>query len=377
MLLVVALAAQVLWMLARYAGETMFGRSSYLAGLELGVWLASMLVAALAMFDLASRQSSTRKLGALLAAGAFLGCAACVIGIEVAWRVGWNEWVRGIYAYGWRALEAIAIAGLAIAGGRRAIWFAAPAIGLSLIGNPTPTVEHGAQLWYAAIDGLRLVFVFVLMQEAERFATQETSYRRLARGFRITEVGLWISLGLTLCLRIPAFEAPSSPEVAFVTNALVVAWRLVSASGAWLVVRSRMAEVPRWPFAVVLLTMVWQAARVARSWTITLVTKWDSYETVKLTHAPWWVFIPLTIGTLCTTGALFVLARRLQVSTQRSVVAMVMVVAGTGLSVLSIPSWIVAVVSAVGVLALVLAVRAMRTDLHLVHERAMHTHTFA
>lgn len=378
MLLVVALAAQVAWVLARCAGEAIFGRSGYLAGLEFGVWLASMIVAALAMLELASRLSSTRKVGVLLAAGAFTMCAGSVIGVEIGWRVGWGDWMRWMYVYGWRALDIIAIAGLAVAGGKRAMWVAAPAIGLALIGLQSTPVDHSVQLWYAAMTGLRLGLLFILMQEAERFATQETSYRRLVRGFRIFEVGLWMSIGLTLARLIPALEHPTGPVLAVVTNALLIVLRLVTASGAWLIVRSRMVEVPRWPFAVALVSLLWQTARAARSWTVTLTTKWDHFETVKLTHAPWWVYLPSTIGTLCTVGSLFVLARRLQVSARMSLIAMVIIVADVALSPAGIfPDWFMIVAGAVAGLSLVLAMRVGRADLHLVHERAMHAHTFA
>ena len=378
MMLVVALATQVVWVLARYAGEAMFGRSGYLVGLEFGVWLATMLVAALAMLDLASRLSGARKVGALIAAGSFMICAGTVIGVDIGWRAGWGDWMRWMYLYGWRALDMITIAGLAIAGGKRAMWVAAPAIGLALIGHPSAPVDHSAPLWYATTTALRLVLLFVLIQEAERFATQETSYRRLARGFRSYEIGLWMSAGLHLCHLIPALDAPTGPVIAVVTNASLIALRLVSASGAWLIVRSRMAEVPRWPFAVALVTLLWQTARIARSWTVTLTTKWDRFESVKLTHSPWWVYLPLMIGTLCTAGALFVLARRLQVSTRVSLIAMVILVATWVLVVADIfPYWVMIIASAVADLALILAMRASRADVHLVHERAMHAHTFA
>jgi hypothetical protein len=125
-------------------------------------------------------------------------------------------------------------------------------------------------------------------------------------------------------------------------------------------------------------TLLWQTARTARSWTVTLATKWDRFETVKLTHLPWWVYIAPTIGTLCTASSLFVLARRLQVSTRVSLVAMVIVVADLALAASDIsPNWIMTVVTAVASLALVLAMRAIRADIHLVHERALHAHTFA
>jgi len=54
------------------------------------------------------------------------------------------------------------------------------------------------------------------------------------------------------------------------------------------------------------------------------------------------------------------------------------IVASVALAAIEIsPHWIVSVVSAVADLALVLAVRPIRADLRLVHERAMHAHTFA
>ena len=97
-----------------------------------------------------------------------------------------------------------------------------------------------------------------------------------------------------------------------------------------------------------------------------------------MTHSPWWVYLPLMIGTLCTAGALFVLARRLQVSTRVSLIAMVILVATWVLVVADIfPYWVMIIASAVADLALILAMRASRADVHLVHERAMHAHTFA
>ncbi|MFT3694080.1 MAG: hypothetical protein QM831_13130 [Kofleriaceae bacterium] len=378
MLFAVALATEMVWGIARYAGEAWFGTSPYLAGMHFGVWFACNLVAAGAMLDLASRLSGGRKVGALVAAGAFTVYAGCVIARTVV-VIGSepSEWLPFMYDYGYRALDVFAILGLAIAAGRRAMWVAAPAIGLAVMGHPLAMVLHEDQLWFIALQALRVTLLLVMAQEAERFATADTSYRRLGLGMRWFEIGLWIAIAVSLASVMHAVRSPATQTIAVIAISSGLLSRIVIAIGAWHVVRSRMREVPRWPFAIALVMDLWMAARIARNWTITLTTKWNAYDKVKLSTVPTWVHVPAMIGSVCVPLALVVLARRVGGSPRMPLLALVLVIVALAAEISPIPSGVVNLVYAVADLALVLAIRAARRDVHLVHEREMHAHTFA
>lgn len=376
MLLVVALVTRLAWMIARYVSEGSIGDGA-LWSMEIAVWLATTAVAAIAMADLASRLRGRRKLGALIAGCAYAIYFANFVAMSMAVHAGWNDWREIMSSYGWRALDVVAIVGVTVAAGHRATWIAAPAIAVALIGHPSFAVTHGALLWTTAVSAMHVALVLIILQEAERFAAHDANDRRLARGFRVLEVGCWMCVGCAAAEAIPAVSVPANPTIALVSNLCLFAARLTLASGAFSVVRSRMAGVPRWLFAIAMTGILWSAMRTARSWTLTLSTKWNRYETVHLTHVSKWITVPSSIAWVCLATALVVIAKRIERPSRRAQIALALIVAGVIATPVPLPNLLAVALGIGGGAAIALAMRTVRRDVQLVHERAMHAHTFA
>jgi hypothetical protein len=315
----VALAVQAAWAVAhRLLIENGLGHDRYVGSFAAAIDIATYLMLALATFDVARRIVLARRLGAQIAAWAWLAMVAIVIaGTPLSYLLPRDSSIRdtvlALTDDAWLGLDIVAIVGMAIASGRRGPWLGVIAIGFALLRtHPDAFVGFVPRVGFTALVlGERVLIAIMALDIARVASPSEVDPDRALRALRRLELVAWFYAGFAIvdiALRLTgvALLYRTLPAVA-----AAVVMGAIALHAAWSLARASIPLMPRWTWIVVAICDATTLARTLSVWFGTFTQWWDRLDETPLKHAHWVVGVPMQVAALVALCSLAIFGRRI------------------------------------------------------------------